>query len=480
MECDKRRRQTICEIDDSKRANEEFFLRETFIRETFIRETMTAPDASSDRLIENARLVDPSQGIDRPARILIVGGKIAAIDPSDDDLPIGCDRLDAGGNIVAPGFVDLAAELREPGGEEDETIQSGSDAALAGGFTSVLCAASTHPVIDTPGAVEFVRQKAAKACGARIHVIGCLSKERAAEQMAELGLLAEAGAVAFSDAPNPMPNDALLKRALEYCRMFDLPIFDRPEVPELAGEGVMHDGQVSLVLGLKGLPTEAEDLAVARDVRLAEATSGRLHVGPVSTMGAVDMIRRVKSRGIAVTASVCPHNLCLSDSELRSFDSRYKVHPPLRSPRHIDVLQNAVADGTIDAIQSGHMPQSREKKMNDLDLSPFGAATLETTLGTIVKYLVDRGIINWLTAIDRLSTAPARIAGVDGGTLAVGVEADIVIIDPNMEWVVDPLLFRSRCVSSPLDGHTLKGRVTHAIVGGSVRFRLHPDLQHIA
>jgi dihydroorotase len=251
-----------------------------------------------------------------------------------------------------------------------------------------------------------------------------------------------------------MPNDALLKRALEYCRMFNLPIIDRPEVPGLAENGVMHDGRVSLVLGLKGLPTEAEDLAVARDVRLAEATAGRLHVGPVSTMGAVDMIRRVKSRGIVVTASVCPHNLCLSDVELRSFDSKFKVHPPLRSGRHVETLRAAVADGTIDAIQSGHMPRSREKKMNDLDQSPFGAATLETTLATVITYLVFEGVIDWPTAIDRLSTTPARIA----------------IIDPNAQWTVDGTKFRSHCISSPLDGHDLRGQVSHTIVGGEIRF----------
>lgn len=433
-----------------------------------------------DLLIENGRLIDPSQSIDRTASLLVIDGHVSAIDPNIGDVPTDCRRIDATGKIFAPGLVDLGAEMREPGNEEDETIQSASDAALAGGFTSVLCCSSTSPCIDSRGAVEFVRQKAAKANGVRVHVIGCLSKERAGEQMAELGLLADAGAVAFSDSPSPVTNDALLKRALEYCRMFDLPIIDRPEVPELAENGVMHDGQVSLVLGLKGLPTEAEDLAVARDVRLAEATGGRLHVGPVSTMGAVDMIRRVKSRGIEVTASVCPHNLCLSDVELRSFDASFKVHPPLRSGRHVETLRNAVADGTIDAIQSGHMPRSREKKMNDLDLSPFGAATLETTLSTVVTYMVAEGVIDWLTAIDRLSTAPARIAGIAGGTLAVGVPADMVIIDPDQKWTVVGASFRSNCISSPLDGHELKGLVTHTIVGGAIRYQRRPELQHLA
>lgn len=422
-------------------------------------------------LISGGRLVDPSQGIDRVMRLLIVDGKVSAQDPSDGDLPGDVQRIDATGRIVAPGLVDLGVEMREPGNEEDETIDSASHAALAGGFTSALCCSSTDPCIDSPAAVEFVRQKAAKARAARVYVIGCLSKERAGKQLAELGLLNEAGAVAFSDAPRAIPNNALLKRALEYTRMFDKPIFDRPGVPELSEGGVMHEGRVSLVLGLKGLPTEAEDLSVARDVRLAEATSGRLHVGPVSTMGAVDMIRRVKSRGVVVTASACPHNLCLSDEELRSFESRFKVHPPLRSPRHVETLCGAVADGTIDAIQSGHMPRSREKMMNDLDLTPFGAATLETTLATVNTFMVQKKIIDWSTAIDRLSTSPARIAGIEGGTLIVGSVADLILIDPDIEWTVCGTEFRSHCVSSPLDGHVLKGKVTHAIVGGEVRYQ---------
>lgn len=434
----------------------------------------------SELLLEQGRLVDPSQRIDRIADLYIRDGLIAAIDPSADQVPPECTRLDAREKIVAPGLVDLGAELREPGSEQDETIKSGCAAALAGGYTSILCNASTKPVIDSPGAVEFVRQKSARAGGVRVYVIGCLSKDRKGEQMAELGLLTEAGAVGFSDSPRPMPNDALLKRALEYCRMFNLPIFDRPEVPELAENGVMHDGQVSLVLGLKGLPTEAEDLAVARDVRLAEATSGRLHIGPVSTMGAIDMLRRVKSRGIKITASACPQNLCLSDANLRSFDARFKVHPPLRSGAHVKALRLAVADGTIDAIESGHMPRAREKKNNDLDLAPFGSATLETTLSSVATYLVGEGVFDWLTAVDRLSTTPAKIAGLNAGTLAPGSPGDVVVIDPHASWTVDASLFRSRCKSSPLDGHELYGRATHTIVGGRICFRLQPELQHLA
>jgi dihydroorotase len=421
-------------------------------------------------LIENGTLIDPSQNLNRNGRLLLCDGLVAAIDPNEGDLPSEIDKVDARGCLVAPGLVDLGVELREPGFEEDETILSGSHAALAGGYTSILATSSTDPVIDSHGAVEFVRQKATQARGARVHVVGCLSKGRFGEQMAELGLLSEAGAVAFSDAPQAIRSDALLKRALEYCRMLNRPIFDRPEDTEMASGGVMHDGQVSLVLGLKGLPTEAEDVAVARDVRLAEATDGRLHVGPVSTIGAVDLLRRVKGRGVGVTASVCPHNLMLSDAEMRSFESRFKVHPPLRSPAHVRTLCQAVKDKTIDAIQSGHMPRSREKMMNDLYQSPFGISSLETALATAATALVRNGTMDWIDLIDRMATRPAEIAGLDAGTLAVGRPADVVVIDPDAGWKVDPFQFRSTCVSTPLDGMELIGRVKHTIVGGEIRF----------
>ena len=421
-------------------------------------------------LIHGGRVVDPANGIDRIARLLVTGGEIAVIDPSDDDIPGDANWIDAAGKIVAPGLVDLGTELRQPGREEDETIQTGSNAALAGGYTSLLCCSNTNPVIDSAASVELVTQIAQRVGGVRVYPIACLSKSREAEQMAELAILHEAGAIGFSDSPRSMPNDALLKRALDYCRMFDLPIFDRPEVPGLAEGGVMHDGRVSLVLGLRGLPTEAEDLAIARDVRLAEATKGRLHVGPVSTMGAIDMIGRVKARDIAISASVCPHNLHGSDELLRSFDARYKVHPPMRSSRHMELLQAAVADGTIDAIQTGHMPRAREKKGNDLELAPFGAAALETTLSATATDMVRTGILDWPRAIECLSTNPARIAKLNAGTLSVGTAADVIIIDPATTWTVQPEHFRSKCKSSPMEGRTLHASVSQTIVGGRVLY----------
>jgi dihydroorotase len=422
-------------------------------------------------LIEGGRVIDPATQFDRVARLFVLDGRIAAIDPSDGDLPPGIPRVDARGRIVAPGLIDLGTELREPGREEDETIQTGCAAAVAGGFTSILSAANTDPPIDSPAAVEFVRQKAARADLCRVHVIGCVSKGREGSQLAELGLLVEAGAVAFSDAPRPMANSGLLKLALEYCGMFDRPIFDRPEVPELAGGGVMHQGYVSLVLGLPGLPAEAEDLAVARDLRLVEATGGRLHVGPVSTMGSIDLLRRAKSRGIKVSASLCPQSLALGDEELRSFDAAYKVLPPLRSIKHREAAREAIIDGTIDCFVSGHTPRAQEKKLADLLESPFGMVNLETSLALVSTHLVHTGRMSWPQVIDRFSTQPARIAGIPGGALAVGRPADLVIIDPDHCWTVQPDQLHGRSINTPLVGRELKGRATHTIVGGAIKFQ---------
>lgn len=423
-----------------------------------------------DLLVEGGHVVDPSQGIDREATILVKSGKIAAINPSVDQIPSNVNRLDARDRIVAPGFVDLGTELREPGREEDETISTGVRAALSGGYTSILCAANTEPPIDSPAAVELVRQKAARADGARVYVTGCVSKGRAGEQMAELGLLVEAGAVAFSDSPRPIADAGLLRRSLQYAGMFDKPIFDRPEVPELTVGGVMHEGCVSLVLGLTGIPTEAEDLAIARDVRLIEATGGRLHIGPVSTMGAIDLLRRAKARKIPVTASVCPYNLTLDDSLLRTFDSSLKVQPPLRSLRHVRALQEALIDGTIDAICSGHSPRALEKKMEEIDKAPFGMISLETCMAQVVTALVATSRMSWSLLVERMSTTPARIAGIPGGTLHVGALADLVVIDPRANWTVRREDLLSKCHNTPLLGQPLIGRVTHTIVEGVVKF----------
>lgn len=398
--------------------------------------------------------------------LLIEAGKIAAYDvPPRGDEKI----IDATGKIVAPGLVDIHTELREPGCEEDETIETGTAAALAGGYTSIACMPETEPPIDTPAAVEFVRQKAARAKNCNVFVIACISKDREGKELAEIGSLVEAGAVGFSDGSRPVQNAEVLRRALEYCLMFDKPILNHPEVLELARGGVMHEGRTSLVLGLAGLPAEAEDVMTSRDIRLAESTGGRLHLANISTTGSVDIIRRVRQRGVNITCSIAAANFALLDESLREFDANCKLSPPLRSRGHLESCLAGLADGTIDVIASGHTPRASEKKMQDIDLAPFGMVSLETTLSLVITHLIRPGHLDWPAALAKLATNPARTLSLPKGTLALGADADVIIIDPDAKWTVDPKQFKSKSSNTPLAGKELYGRVERVIVGGEMR-----------
>ncbi len=427
-------------------------------------------DLQKNWLIENGRIIDPRQSIDRVGRLLIVGGRIAAIDPCNGDLPPNCNTVDASGWIVAPGLVDLASELGEPGREDDETIESGTMAALAGGYTSIACAANTDPPIDTATAVEFVRQKAARADRCRVYVIGCVSKGREGEELAEIGSLVEAGAVALSDSPRPLSNTALLRRALEYCLMFDKPILDRPEVTSLTRGGVMHEGMMQLVLALAPMPAEAEDLATSRDLRLLETTGGKLHLSSISTSGSVELVGRSKGRGTQVTVGVRIGNLCFNEGQLRTFDSNFKVNPPLRSEADVEACLAAIEDGTIDVITSGHQPKSLEKKMQEMDAAPFGMSTLDTALSQVITCLIEPGKISWRRAIECLSCGPADVLGIEAGSLAVGKPADVVLIDPTYEWTVQREELHSRSSNTPLLGKPLRGRARMVWVGGQRKY----------
>jgi dihydroorotase len=420
----------------------------------------------SRTLITGGRVIDPSQRLDRVTNVLIQDGRIAGFDVS----PNGQDRiLDAAGKIVAPGLVDMHVELCEPGREEDETIETGTAAALAGGFTSIACTADTEPPIDTQAGVEFVRQKAARAGNCNVFVVAAVSKGREGKELSEIGTLVEAGAVAFSDAGRPVENTELLRRALEYCLMFDKPILDHPEVPELSHGGIMHEGLTSLVLGLPGMPAEAEDVMTGRDLRLAESTGGRLHLMNVSSAGSIELIRRAKARGVRITAEVCPHHFTLTDESLRTFDANCKVNPPLRSREHVEACIAALADGTVDCIASGHAPRAAEKKMLELDRAPFGIAALETALALVVTLLIEPGHLDWPAAIAKLAVNPARVLGIDKGTLRVGADADVTIIDPRARWTVRPEHFRSKSGNTPLAGWELIGRAETTLIGGEVR-----------
>jgi dihydroorotase len=422
-------------------------------------------------LITGGRVVCPAQGLDRVTNLLIENGRIAAMDaPSSGEAQV----IDAAGKIVAPGLVDLHVQLREPGFEEDETIETGTAAALAGGYTSIACLPDTDPPIDTPAGVEFVHQKAARARHCNVFVIACVSKGQQGKELAEIGSLVEAGAVAFSDGMKPLDNADLQRRALEYCLMFDKPILGHPEVSELSQGGVMHEGRVSMVLGLTGMPTTAEDVRTSRDIRLAEATGGRLHVLNVSSSVSVDLVRRSKLRKIPLTAGICAHHFALTDETLRSFDSRYKLNPPLRSQDHVEACLAGLKDGTLDVISSGHSPRAVEKKMQELDLAPFGISSLETTLAMTITKLIEPGVLDWMSALAKLTVNPARVLGLKKGTLKVGADADVTIIDPAVRWTVGPGQFRSKSANTPLEGMELHGRATHAIVAGELRYPLPP------
>lgn len=419
-------------------------------------------------LIENGRLIDPSRKIDRVTNLLIDHGRIAAVD-APADTPADT-TIDAAGKIVAPGLIDMHVHLREPGREEDETIQSGTAAALAGGFTSIVCCPNTEPPIDTQGAVEFIRQKAARADNCNVFVIACVSKNRQGKELAEIAQLVEAGAVAVSDDGAPVYDPELMRRAFEYCLMFDIPVMNHAEVLELTKGGVMHEGATQLVLGLGGIPAAAEDVMTTRDIALAEATGGRLHVMHVSTGGAIHAIRRAKRRGVRVTAEVTPHHFTLTDENLRTYDSNFKMSPPLRGQGHVDACIEALGDGTLDVIATDHAPHAKEKKMRELDQAPFGIVGLETALGLVVTKLIEPGHLDWPSALAKMTINPARILKLPKGTLAVGADADVVVIDPTVRWTVEAGDFRSKSGNSPYLGWELTGRATTVIVGGKVKF----------
>ncbi|MGA2064718.1 MAG: dihydroorotase [Thermoguttaceae bacterium] len=419
-------------------------------------------------LIANGRVIDPSQSLDRVMNLLVEGGRIAAYDVPAGE---GMEVYDAAGRIVAPGLVDMHVHLREPGFEEDETIESGTAAAVHGGFTSLACMPNTDPPIDSQAAVEFVRQQAAHKGHANVFVVACVSKNREGKELAEIGQLVEAGAVGFSDDGSPVYDAELMRRAFEYCLMFDKPVLNHPEVRELTSRGVMHEGLVSLVLGLSGIPAAAEDVMTSRDISLAEATGGRLHIMHVTTLNGIEALRRAKLRGVRVTAEATPHHFTLTDECLRSFDSNYKMNPPLRGKEHVEAVIAGLVDGTIDVIASDHAPHAKEKKMQELDQAPFGIVGLETALGLAVTRLIEPGHLDWPSALAKMTVNPARILGIPKGTLALGADADITIIDPKARWRVDPAEFRSKSTNTAFAGMELVGRAETTFVAGRVEFQ---------
>ena len=422
----------------------------------------------SSLLVEGGRVIDPAEGVDRVTNLLIEEGRIVGLDvPANGQARI----INARGRIVSPGLIDMHVHLREPGREEDETIRTGTAAALAGGFTSIACIPNTEPPIDTQAQVEFIQHQAKRADQANVFVVACVSKNREGNELAEIGQLVEAGAVGFTDDGAPIFDPELLRRAFEYCLMFDKPILNHCEVRELTKGGVMHEGSVSLQLGLTGMPAAAEDVMTGRDIILAQTTGGRLHIMHISTAGSIELVRRAKSRGVRVTTEVCPHHFTLTDESLRSFDSNFKMSPPLRTATDVEACIAGLRDGTIDCIVTDHAPHAREKKMQELDRAPFGIVGLETALGLVATELIEPGHLDWPGAIAKMTCNPARILQLENkGTLRPGADADVTIIDPQRQWTVDATKFRSKSTNSPFVGRQLKGRADTVIVGGRVKF----------
>ncbi len=419
-------------------------------------------------LISNGTILDPSQNMQQTADLLIVDGKVTNIGKGlkHADAQI----IDATGCYVTPGLIDIHVHLREPGMEAKETIATGSAAAVAGGFTTVCCMPNTEPALDSDTQIEFVYTQAARAGLCNVLPLGAITKLRKGQELAEIALMHEAGAIGFSDDGIGVASAAVMAKALQYIKMFDGILSQHCEEPTLTG-GPMNAGPTALRLGFAGLPAAAEELMIARDLLLNARIGCRYHVQHISTAGAVELVRRAKKDGQTVTTEVAPHHLLLTDEACATYDTNTKMNPPLRTAKDVAACIQGVIDGTIDCLATDHAPHTREEKELEFDKAPFGIVGIETALALYVKALVEPDHLTWMQLIDKMSTTPAKLMRIAGkGTLATGAVADVTVIDPKAEWIIDPTKFKSKGRNTPFGGWKVKGRAKATIVAGRIVF----------
>jgi dihydroorotase len=419
-------------------------------------------------LIKGGHVIDPGRW-NGPADVLIEAGKIARIGPGAP-APKEAKVLQAAGRLVLPGFVDVHVHFREPGFEYKENIQTGTAAAVAGGFTSVCCMPNTNPVNDNQSITEFILERAKAAGQAHVFPIGAITKGSEGKELAEIGDLRRAGCVAISDDGRPVMNSLVMRRAMEYARAFDIPVVDHCEDLHLSEGGCMNEGLVSTELGLPGIPSAAEDVMVARNLSLAELTGARLHLAHISTAGSVRMVREAKARGIHVTAEACPHHFTLTEETARGYNTHAKMNPPLRTWQDVQAIKDGLRDGTIDVIATDHAPHAPQEKQQEFTEAPFGIVGLETAL-SLTLGLVEEGVLTLESAVAKLTVQPAKAFGLAKGALEAGADADLVLVDPQAQWEVDPTRFRSKSRNTPFTGWKVKGLVMLTMVEGREVFQ---------
>jgi dihydroorotase len=421
-------------------------------------------------LIRGGRVIDPAQNLDARADVWIEDGVVKAVG-ENLEVAQSVDTYDAGGMIVCPGFIDMHVHLREPGFEYAETIESGSRAAAAGGFTSVCCMPNTKPVNDSATVTSYIVERARRHAIVNVFPIGAITKDSAGEELAAIGSMKDAGIVAISDDGRPVMNSRVMRRAMELAASFNLPVIDHCEDLNLSAGGDMHEGLTSVGRGLRGIPSAAEDVMVARDILLAEMTGARYHVAHLSTRYAVEMVAYAKARGLPVTAEVCPHHFVLADEDSRPFDSNYKMKPPLRGRADVDAVARALVAGTIDAIATDHAPHAGSEKMQEFERCPFGITGLETAVGLTLDTFVHPGKITVAKMVELFTAGPARVLSLNRGTLKAGMPGDVTILAPDRQWTYSVHKTASKSQNSPFDGQTFRGGAVATVVNGDVVWR---------